>query len=104
VLLPCTDTICKKHVSNNGKNEIRCGKCGVEHRIPKNGFPKLSFLEEIIKSEIANLDFDSAHKEAKKSCESFEEALKEFEVLLKDPYVFIHEKISELKNSFQLKG
>ena len=37
------------------------------------------------------------HKEAKKLCESFENTLKEFQVLLKDPYVFTNEKISELK-------
>ena len=40
----------------------------------------------------------------KKSCELVEEALIEQEVLLKDPYFYTHERISELKNSVQLKG
>ena len=104
VILPCSDTICKKHVTNQTNNLIRCEKCGIEHSIPTNGFPTLPFLEEIIKSEIGQLDFGSVHKEAKKSCESFEKALKEFEVLLKDPHFYTHERISELKNIVQLKG
>jgi hypothetical protein len=104
VILPCNDPICKKHVSNQVKDVIRCEKCGVENHIPTNGFQPLPFLEEIIKSEIGYLDFGSVHKEAKKSCESFENTLKEFEILLKDPSVYNHEKISELKNSVQLKG
>ena len=104
VILPCTDIVCKKHVTNQTNDQIRCEKCGVEHQIPTNGFLSLPFLEEIIKSEIASLDFGSVHKEAKKSCDLFEEALKEFEMLLKDPYFFAHERISDLKNKVQLKG
>ena len=104
VILPCNDTICKKHVLNQSNNVIRCGKCGVEHRIPTNGFQPALALQEIIEAEIANLDFGSVHKEAKMSCESFEKALKEFEVLLNDPYFYTHGKISELINAVQLKG
>ena len=33
-----------------------------------------------------------------------EKALKEFKVLLKDPHFYTHERITELKNSVQLKG
>ena len=96
VILPCNDPICKRHVSNQTNDLIQCEKCGVKHLIPKNGFQPLPFLEEIIKSEIAYLDLGSVHKEAKKSCESFEEYLREFESILKDPYVYTHEIISEL--------
>ena len=104
VILPCNDPICKKHVSNQVKDVIRCEKCGVENHIPKNGFQPLPFLEEIIKSEIGHLDFGSVHNKAKKSCKSVEESLKELDTLLKDPYVFAHEKITELKNTVHLKG
>ena len=104
VLLPCTDTVCKKHVSNKTNDIIRCEICGVEHRIPSNGFHANKALKEIIETEIANLDFGSVHKEAKKSCESLEKALKQLEVLLKDPFFYSCQKISELKNSVQLKG
>jgi hypothetical protein len=104
VILPCTDPICKKHVLNQSNGVVQCGKCGVEHLIPANGFLPVPFLEAIIKSDIGHLDFGSVHKEAKKSCESFEIALKEFEVLLKDPYDYTHERLSDLKYSVHLKG
>lgn len=104
VILPCNDTICKKHVLNQSNDVIRCGKCGVEHRIPINGFQPALALQEIIEAEIGHLDFGSVYNDAKKSCQSFEEALRDFEVLLKDPYAYIHERISELRNAVQLKG
>ena len=104
VILPCSCNICNKHVSNQDINVIRCDKCGVEHQIPTNGFQSNNALQVIIKAEIANLDFGNVHKEAKKSCESFEEALKHFEVLLKDPHFYTYERINVLKNTVQLKG
>jgi hypothetical protein len=35
-ILPCGDTICKKHVIND---KIRCPNCNQEHIIPEQGFP-----------------------------------------------------------------
>ena len=104
VFLPCSCNICKKHVSDHSMDLIRCEICGVEHRIPTNGFHPNKSLQMIIKTEIANLDFGSVHKEAKKSCELIENALKEFELLIKDPFFYTYERISELKNTIQLKG
>ena len=83
---------------------IRCEICGVKHEIPTNGFQLNKALQVIIKTEIANLDFGNVYKETKKSCESFEDALKQFEKLLKYPYFYTHKRINELKNSVQLKG
>ena len=104
VILPCSWNVCKKHVSNHTNDVIRCEKCGAEHRIPTNGFQENNALQVIIKAEIAKLDFGNVHKEAKKSCESYGDSLKELKLLLKDPYFYTHGKISELKNSVQLKG
>ena len=104
VILPCSCNICKKHVSSQNEDDIRCKKCGVKHQIPTNGFQANNVLQEIIEAEIAKLDFGSFYKEAKKSCESVEEALIEFEVLLKNPHFYTHEKINVLKNTVQLKG
>ena len=104
VILPCSDSICKRHVSKQSNDVIRCEKCGIKHEIPTNGFHANSALQEIIEAEIANLDLGSVHKKAKKSCESVEKALKEVEMLLKDPHFCTQEKINELKNSVQLKG
>ena len=51
VFLPCSCNICEKHVSNKTKNVIRCEKCGVEHRIPSNGFHANKSLQVIIEAE-----------------------------------------------------
>ena len=104
LLLPCSCNICKKHVLNQNNGIIICEQCGIEHQIPTNGFHANKALQVIIGTEIANLDFGNVHKEAKNSCESFENALNEIEVLLKDPYFYTHERITELKDSVQLKG
>jgi hypothetical protein len=104
VILPCNHTICEKHGSNHTKEVIKCEKCGVEHRIPVNGFQPNLALQEQIEIGIAHLDFGSVHNKAKKSCESFGNFLNEIEAILKDPFVIAHERITELKNSVQLKG
>ena len=104
VILPCYHSVCEKHVSNEHNGVIRCEKCGVEHQIPTNGFQPNNVLEAVLESGIANLDFGSVHKSAKKSCESLEDSLKQLELLLKDPNAFTHEKITELKDIVQLKG
>lgn len=105
VILPCNHTICEKHVTSQIRDDhFKCDKCGVEHRVPANGFQPLPFLEELIEIGITDLDFGTVHNEARKSCESFEELLNEIEAILKDPFIYPHERISELKNSVQLKG
>lgn len=101
VVLPCSDSICKKHVTYQS---IICGECGIEHKVPENGFIDASALAEIIAAQIDQIDLGSLHKQAKKSCESFEELLTQFENLLKDPFHLTHERISGLKNKAQLKG
>lgn len=100
IILPCSHSICKKHCEQS----IKCFKCGSDHDIPKDGFPSFKALAKIIATNIDKLDFGNVHKTAKKSCEAFEELLKEIENLLKDPFHLTHERISDLKNTIQLKG
>ena len=103
VLLPCSDSICKKHIDSN-KLSISCEKCGENYAIPENGFPFNKGLAQIIEAEISNLDFGKIHSQAKEACKTFEDVLIEVEVLLKDPYNYTHDVISDLKNTVQLKG
>ena len=91
-------------MSNHTKEIINCEKCGVEHRIPTKGFQPILALREQIEIGIANFDLGSVHTETKKSCESFVQLLKQIEVVLTYPFVIAYERISELKNSVQLKG
>lgn len=100
VFLPCSDSMCKKHINPN-EQSIKCQKCGVEHQIPKEGFP---FNKGLAEAEIAKLDFGKTHNKAKKSCKSVENVLNEVELTLRDPNNYTHQKISDLRNTVQLKG
>jgi hypothetical protein len=105
VLLPCSHSICKKHVTDGNKGAaIFCNKCGLEHSIPQNGFPIQEALAEIIQSQIGNINFGKDHQEANDACTKFDECLNKFEQLLKDPLNFTHEVILSLKDVVQLRG
>ena len=102
-ILPCSDSICKKHI-NQSEETIRCHKCGVQHQIPKDGFPLNKSLAEIIEAEIAKLDLGKIHSQAKESCKSVENVLREIEVTIRDPSYYTHLIISDLRNKIELKG
>ena len=104
VFLPCSDSICKKHTNQSNQESVICHKCGIEHKIPKDGFPPNKALAEIIEAELEKLDFGKTHHQAKESCKLFENELKELEVTLNDPSHYTKQKINDLKNIVQLKG
>jgi hypothetical protein len=105
VLLPCSHSICKKHVTDDDKGAaIFCNNCGLEHSIPQNGFLLQEALAKIIDSQIFNLNFGKDHQEANEACTKLDECLNIFQQLLKDPLNFTHEVILSLKNVVQLRG
>jgi hypothetical protein len=98
VLLPCGDSVCKKHTID-AKGPILCTTCDIEHQIPPNGgFLANKGLAEIIAAQIGNIDFGIEHRQAKYSCQHFDELLAQIEDILKDPYNFTYEAIGCLKN------
>ena len=104
VLLPCGHSTCQYHTINT-KRPILCEKCGIEHTTPVNGaFPLNIDLNELIEAKIACLDFGNEYKEAKQSCEKFDEILIKCEQILNDPFNFIYHAIDFLKETVQLKG
>jgi hypothetical protein len=104
VLLPCGDSICKKHTINF-QEPILCYTCGIEHPIPaKTGFLPNKALAGIIDAKINDLDFGNDHKEAQLSCEQFDDILTKIDNFLNDPFNFTYEAIDFLKNVVQLKG
>jgi hypothetical protein len=104
VLLPCGDSICKKHTIES-KEPILCYTCGVEHPIPANGgFLPNNGLSLMIEAQIASLNFGKEHKEAKQSCQNFQDLVTKIENFISDPYNFTYEAIEYLKNVVQLKG
>jgi hypothetical protein len=104
VILPCGDSICQKHTVES-KEPILCYTCGIEHPIPaKGGFLPNKGLQGMINTKRAFLDFGDEHKQAKESCQHFDELLTKIDHLLKDPYNFTYEAIEYLKTVVQLKG
>ena len=104
VLLPCSDSICEKHVKHNVRNSIICRGCGVEHQIPKNvGFPKNKALEEIVSANIGFLDFGETHAKAKEQCGKIEGLLKSIELLESGASCHVHEEIEKLRYRVHIK-
>jgi hypothetical protein len=104
VILPCGDSVCKKHTIDC-KGSILCETCGMDHQISDNyEFPSNKTLNVVIDAHIAVFCFGKDHKEAKESCERFDEFLTNVEQTLNDPYNAAYELITYLKNQVQLKG
>ena len=121
VLLPCSHSICEKHVRADSKDSLKCGECGVDHQIPsKTGFPKNhaleeiisgcgtgcsnnQALEEIISSKLGSLDFGRAHIQIREHCDKLESLLVKIDCLKSDPMVYIYEEFDKLKNRVHIK-
>lgn len=105
VLLPCSHSICFKHVRDVSNESIKCEICEVDHRIPsKIGFPKNQALEEIIEANIDSLYFGKSHIEALENCNQLESVLKSVDRLESDPYEYSREEFHELRNRVYLKS
>ena len=104
ILLPCTHSVCKKHVSSETKS-IQCGKCGQEHKVPESGqFPLNEPLNEIIEANIEALNFGKNHKEAREACKKLNETLDEqVNLLVNDPESVAYDEIGDLKRRVNLK-
>ena len=102
VLLPCCDSVCKKHTESVAS--IRCGLCSKEHKVSPEGFPVNKNLETLIKSEIDKLDFGHVHSEAIRSCHALDEYLKEVEAVLSSPLKPTRDRIADLKKIVTRKG
>lgn len=101
VILPCSHSICRRHVEEVNSDVITCYKCEKDHR--KQEYTLNQALMQIIEAQIEALDFGEVHKNAKKSCDQLELVIKEIEQLLNDPNNFTHEEINELQRQLELK-
>ena len=105
VLLPCSHSICNKHIKDCSKVSIKCGICGVDHQIPpKTGFPKNQALEEIIGAKIGSLDFGKNYSQAKEQCDQLESLLESIDRLESDPTSYARKEIQELRNRVNSKS
>lgn len=103
VLLHCEHSICKQHVNESKTRVIICQRCGHENQIPKNGFPGVQALKDIIDTQIHKLSFGKVHDDAKKLCTELEYALRDVTVLINDPQHYVNESLAPLKNEVFIK-
>jgi hypothetical protein len=96
VLLPCSDSICKKHVKE-GEKEYHCLNCDVIHPVPNAGFPHIKALSMLLDQNIQKAKFDRDYMNALDSFKKLEIAVDEMKLLQKDPFYLINKTIGELK-------
>ena len=100
VFLPCSHSICENHVKEVNKTSIKCGECGVEHKIPENaGFPRNHALEDIIST---SPDFDTSNiSAAVMLCKVLSYSIEDVKSSLdyiSDPSTRIRQDITELRD------
>jgi hypothetical protein len=96
VLLPCSDSICKKHVKE-GASEFHCLACDIIHPVPSRGFPVNKALSIMLERKIQNNKFSAEYNCAFDSFKNLEKKVDEVKLLQKDPHFFINKVIGELK-------
>jgi hypothetical protein len=97
VLLPCSDSICKKHVKE-GASEFHCLACDIIHPVPSAGFPVNKALALMLKRKIQNSRFSPEYNRALESIKDLENKVDEAKLFQRDPHFFINKVISELKS------
>lgn len=101
VLLPCSHSICQRHVDEVGNNKrtIKCGKCGKDHVIPRTGFVRIDALSAIMNTKIGESTWNAVYEEAYHMCQTLEECVSNVEDVLKDPMSLQRDEINELEQS-----
>jgi hypothetical protein len=99
VLLPCSDSVCKKHVSQTeSAKDFHCLQCDTTHAIPEAGFPHNKGLAILINAKIEKLKFSPQHKSALDSVKSLDKIVNDLNLFHKDPYFLVNKRIGELKS------
>lgn len=103
VMLPCGESLCLKHINDVVESFFFCVECGDNHTIPRPlGFPRNKTVEKIIATKIDKFEFGTAYTKAHKACASLEQTLRDLDNLARDPYNYVYEVVSELRNRVQL--
>ena len=109
VILPCGETLCKKHVHDRAsilhsddtlfsQGKFICMFCNEEHKIPAKSFPANKAIEKLLEMNLDKLDLGKAHRNAKISYTNLNAKLDVFVHLQNDPVYFIADYFSELIN------
>jgi hypothetical protein len=98
IVLPCSFTICRKHIADYKlntvlNNSIKCPICHKVHQIPIGGFPKNHSVQSFIDLKLDELDLEKfkLRSEAKMYCGKLKQKIDEFESIRKSPLLYIME-------------
>jgi predicted transcriptional regulator len=107
VILPCGNSICKKHVqtADDGQSldSFYCRLCEHDHKVPENGFPPNKIAEDLIRTKIEQLNLGVEYENLTMSFRTAKAYLKDLRLLKNDPTLFIADSIGEFKNLIDLK-
>jgi hypothetical protein len=103
VLLPCSKNVCKHHVDaviNNEQKIFKCQFCLDDHKIPENGF---TVSQDIIDILDLKLHLGPKEKEIDQLISNIDSESKEFQLINQDPYNFIYEYVSNIRNKIDFE-
>jgi hypothetical protein len=98
VILPCGDSVCKKHVKAEENNsEFRCKTCNIVHAIPTGGFCENKALSAQLTAKTQMMRLCPQYERAFSSFKNLEKLVDELKIFRKDPYFVVNKSIGELK-------
>ena len=106
VAIPCGNSICKKHLDDQIKNEenkYNCELCHNEHMIPEEGFVINKHIQNGLDIQFNTLELKPVYDECKQEIQETRKHLAEIEALVKDPENFIYEYFADIKLQVDLR-
>jgi prefoldin subunit 5 len=100
VILPCGDSICKKHITPEIK-EYRCLACDVVHVIPSDkegSFAENKALRQLLTSNLQQVRFSKEYDVAFEAFKNLNKTFEETRLFREKPSFFVNKTIGELKS------
>lgn len=106
ITLPCGDNICCKHVKEmsgeENNKQINCKLCGNVHQVPREGFAENKIVNQLLKSNLININFGKIHSDALNKCKELKKLIYNFEHFINDKEAFIFETFSKVRNRIDM--
>jgi hypothetical protein len=102
VILPCGETICKKHSEDITK--MKCLVCSDIHSMSKHGFPVNAFAQSQLDIKLYKLNINSRDfQECNLKLENLNKKMKKYESMRNDKENYIYEYFSELRRNVDIR-
>lgn len=102
VLLPCGESICKKHTSDD-ESEFYCASCCENHTKPAGGFYLNRAFKKIIETQIFEFNFGKEYNSTLESCKKLASVVNVIDTLKSNPFLHIQTVVAELKSKVNTK-